>query len=446
MKIKTLKVFYYALISISLFLAFERAAEMYITVDEAITYTDHIRPRISGVFDFSAANNHLLNTVLAKVLATFAPYSELALRIPSLAVGGWFFFAYIPRKFQNWSERLLFAAACLFPYYISEYWSLSRGYFMSTCFGTAALIEISASFSASSSESAFARSRILASLSVLASFVMLPFAVVIGIATVLLAKKSSLVVSVKRLLSDWSSWLIFCSCAISAFAIHSFKAAGEALSYTDLFSIFAPIDAVAGSLVTGNWISVFIFKTLTIASVILFLIRKDYRSLTLASIIIISLILIWIGGSFGTGFPATRSWIPYWFMICLLIVDGFNAAVGFIGVNLIGIASAAAGLATLVNTFFWYTPDYSYTWRSNYYQVRALMYHSTKDNNFCLEDVYLGDKVLIYYWDDPKSAITRPRLCEEGEKSPYGFTNFGMPGEVFTFPEKTWGLYKNAEE
>ena len=290
MTAKTLRIFYYALCTVSLFLAFERAAEMYITVDEAITYTDHVRPRLSGVFDFSAANNHLLNTVLAKALTTFAPYNELALRIPSLAIGGWFFLAYIPNRFQNWSERLLFASICLFPYYISEYWSLSRGYFMSTCFSAAALIEISASFSTDSSNSsisALARARVFGSLATLASFVMLPFAITTGIATVVLTKYKAFSASTQQCLSNWSSWFLFGSCAISAFAIHSFKAAGEALSYTSTFSFVAPIDAVVGSLVTGSWISVLLFKALAITSVVLCLVRNESRSRVLVSIVVI---------------------------------------------------------------------------------------------------------------------------------------------------------------
>ena len=433
---------YYFLCVASLFLAFERAAEMYITVDEAITYTDHVRPRLSGVLDFSAANNHLLNTILSKILVTLAPYSELALRIPSLAIGAWFFLKYLPNRLESWSTRVSYASLCLFPYYISEYWSMSRGYFMSACFAAAALVEIS-SYIQKEPLKSIKNARIFASLSVLSSFVMLPFAMTLGVFSIFGRRDMSFQNSLSRTLRELSAWFLLGSCALSAYAIYTFKAAGEALAYTKTFSLFAPISAVAGSLVTGNEFSVIAFKTLLVASLILALYQKSYKTFLAFGIVFISLLIIWAGGSLGTGFPTARSWIPYWFTICFIIVEGFRSSKLHVSPRFGNYIALTLALATMVNTSYWYTPEYSYTWRSNYYQVRALMYHTTINNDFCLEEAYLGDKVLIYYWDDPKSALIRPRKCGPGEKSPYGFTNFEMPGKVYSFPDKTWGFYKD---
>ena len=415
---------------------------MYITVDEAITYTDHIRPRLSGVFDFSAANNHLLNTIFAKLLVTLAPYNELALRIPSLAVGAWFFLKYLPNKFDSWSTRVSYAALCLFPYYISEYWSMSRGYFMSTCFAAAALLEIS-SLIQKESVQGVSRTRLFASLAVLSSFVMLPFAIVTGLFTLVKKGNNQYRLAIPSSIREKSAWFLLLSCSLSAYAIYSFKTAGEALAYTKSFSLFAPISSVAGSIVTGNEFSVFAFKFLVVISLIISLVLKNYRSLVIFSILLASLFLIWVGGSLGTGFPVARSWIPYWFSTCLAIVEGFRFAKQDVSIRVDTFFCTLLAVLTVINTLYWYTPDYSYTWRSNYYQVKAFIYHSTINNKFCLEEAYLGDKVLIYYWDDPKSALLQPRKCDPGEKSPYGFTNFEMPGKEFDFPNKTWGFYKD---
>ena len=437
---------YYCLCVASLFLAFERAAEMYITVDEAITYTDHIRPRLSGIFDFSAANNHFLNTILAKILATYAPYNELAVRIPSILIGAWFFFAFLPNKFESWTTRSIYAALCLFPYYISEYWSMSRGYFMSACFAAAALTEILESLGAPQSRSNINRAQTFAGLATLSSFVMLPFALVTGIFAVIKFNVKGFVFDLKKTIREKSTWFLYVSITLSAYAIYSFKTAGEALLSSDKFSVFAPIDAVAGSLITGNQISVIVFQTLTTTAVILSIASRNRRSLIAIGIPILSLLIVWVGGAIGTGFPAARSWIPYWFIICLIIVEGFKSQRFVYNFRFSNYVSIALIAATISNLLYWYTPDYAYNWRSNYYQARALIYHSTLDKDFCLEETYKGDKVLIFYWDDPKSALLQPRTCNVGEKSPYGFTNFGMPGEVFSFPDKTWGFYKKQRQ
>ena len=184
------------------------------------------------------------------------------------------------------------------------------------------------------------------------------------------------------------------------------------------------------------------FQVLTTTAVILSLLSRNRRALIAIIIPILSLLIVWIGGAMGTGFPAARSWIPYWFVICLIIVEGFKSQRFAYAFKFTSYVSIALTAATVSNLLYWYTPDYAYNWRSNYYQARAFMYHSTLDKNFCLDETYKGDKVLIFYWDDPKSALVQPRKCNVGEQSPYGFTNFGMPGEVFSFPDKTWGFYR----
>lgn len=442
MKFRFQKVIYYCFCSISLYLAFQRAAEMYITVDEAITYTDHIRPRFSGIFDFSAANNHFLNTVLAKVFSIFAPYSELSMRMPSLLIGAWFFLYFVPRRLDSWTKRTIFASICLFPYYISEYWSMSRGYFMSACFAAAALVEIGRFLTSDKGFSGLSSSRILSGLTVLSSFVMLPFSIVIGLVT-LIGNKAMLALSKpSSILKSPSAWFLFLCCILAATGIYTFRNSGEALAYTPEFSILKPIRAVAEAKVTGNLYVSLIYQFLTVSAFIFSFLRRNRKAIWISTIVLFSLLVVWVGGASGTGYPYGRSWIPYWFCFSLVIVEGYSALLASTRKRLSNTAAIVIACIALANNVYFYTADYTYFWRSNFFQVKALMYYSSLGKPFCLEEAYKGDKVLIFYWDDPKSAIQQPRTCNADEKSPYGFTNFEVPGKIFNLPRKEWGLYK----
>lgn len=442
MKFRLQRFVYYFFCAICLYLAFQRAAEMYITVDEAITYTDHIRPRVSGVLDFTAANNHFLNTVLAKFSSIFAPYSELSIRLPSLLVGAWFFLYFIPMRLDNWPKRTIFASLCLFPYYISEYWSMSRGYFMSACFAAAALIEVGRFLSSATRGSSLRSSRILGGLTVLSSFVMLPFSMVIGLTTLFGNKAAFAIAKPSSILKSRSAWFLFACCLLAAAGIYTFKTSGEALAYTPEFSILKPIRAVAETKVTGNIYVSLGYQIMVISACILAFFKRNLKAIWVSSIVALSLIVIWVGGATGTGYPYGRSWIPYWFCFSLIIVEGFSVLWAHQREKLEGTLAIFLASIALVNTIYWYTPEYSYFWRSNFYQVKALMYYSSLGKPFCLEEAYKGDKVLIFYWDDPKSAVKQPRTCNADEKSPYGFTNFEVPGEIFGIPRKEWGMYK----
>lgn len=416
---------------------------MYITVDEAITYTDHIRPKLSGIYDFSAANNHLLNTILSKLFSIFSPYSELGIRLPSLIVGGWFFLFYLPSRVHNIAYMIFLASLFLFPYYISEYWSLSRGYFMSGCFSAASLIELE--FYMSNDKDARSRfaSQFYMGLSLLSSFVMLPMAAVLT-ATLFWTNSGSFKNRIKGLFDNLSGYFLVASQLIALYAIRSFKTSGEALAYTKDFSILAPIQAVAGALITGNSGYVFIFTVLLVASSLLIIIGRSPKGATILLVVTVSLFAMWLGGSLGTGFPISRSWIPYWFPMCLIASQIFFV-IKPTASHITSISVIMFCLACSANNLYWYTPEYAYSWRSNYYQVKSLKYYSSLRSDFCLEERDKGDKVLIFYWDDPKSGVMQPRTCGDGESSPYGFTNFEMPGKVFDIPDKLWGSYPEAK-
>lgn len=437
---------YYWLCASQLYLAFERAAEMYITIDEAITYTDHIRPKLSGLFDFTAANNHFLNSLLAKIPSTLAPYSELAMRLPSLAIGTWFFFVYLPKRIKPPFWRIVFACLCLLPYYISEYWSMSRGYFMSTCFAAAALIELLRAAGQtdeleSNQPEALTWAQIYGSLTLLSSFVMLPFSLCVCAAS-LWIKVRSQAAQPGSLLRDPGLALTLASSLFSYIGIRTFQASGEALARGNTMSLTTPVDAVAGAILVGYPWMTKIYGCLLIASVIWSCLQRQRTFLLPIATVLGSIALLWLGGTLTGGFPIERSWIPYWFPLCLLISLPASQPKGLQPRWQTLISLVSFTLVT-INTLHWYTPDFTYYYRSNYYQVKALFYYTSIGKDYCLEEVYKGDKVLIFYWDDPKSAAREPRTCQPGERSPLGFTKFEVPGQSFRFPAKIGGKYSS---
>ena len=118
-----------------------RAVRVGFTEDEASTLLLYLAHDVSAVFNFSAANNHLLNSVLAKIFLVGGGPAELVLRLPNLF--GYLFyllFAFlIVNKFKN---RWLAVGGFLLlnlNVYVLDFFSLCRGYGLSLDFLLASL-------------------------------------------------------------------------------------------------------------------------------------------------------------------------------------------------------------------------------------------------------------------------------------------------------------------
>ena len=110
-----------------------RAATQSITIDEAFSYRKHIANPRFWQFEVYTANNHVLNTVLAKLTTGIFGLSELTLRLPSLA-GGLLYFAALFRLagilFGGSPWFLLFVALNSLNPGILDFLSAARGYGM----------------------------------------------------------------------------------------------------------------------------------------------------------------------------------------------------------------------------------------------------------------------------------------------------------------------------
>jgi hypothetical protein len=234
------------------------------------------------------------------------------------------------------------------------------------------------------------------------------------------------------------------SLVLSFVAIRTFQTSGEALSKAKSMSLLSPIDAILNTPIIGNAGLAMGFSLIFGAGSLVSIFVLRGRTAKAAAILFISLILLYLSGAITGGYPTGRSWIPYWFPISVISGDIFYLRLFNKNTIYSSISVFLACLAYGFSSILTYTPHYTHYWRSNDYQVKALMFHSANGKIQCLEDRDQGDKVLMFYWDDPKSAIVRPPGCKESEKSPLGFSNFDVPAKPYELPRKIYGKYDSS--
>ena len=167
------------------FIIFEilRAARVPFTIDEASTCLNYLSSHVLAVFDLNSANNHFLNTLLAKITHTLGGSSEFVLRIPNLLgylIYLLFSFRILDRFVKNKVIVLCgFLLLNLNPY-VLDFFSLCRGYGLSLGFLMAALFFFfsfldKASSSPKEGYRDLSRSLAAASLAVLSNFSLLNF-------------------------------------------------------------------------------------------------------------------------------------------------------------------------------------------------------------------------------------------------------------------------------
>jgi hypothetical protein len=119
-----------------------RAATQCVTIDEAFSYLSFISTPFRETLRRYDANNHVLNTLLAKLSTAVFGVSEFTMRIPSLAGGALFLFTcqrFLFRVFsQSWLAFLTYCAMILNPM-VLDYLSAARGYSLALGFQFCAL-------------------------------------------------------------------------------------------------------------------------------------------------------------------------------------------------------------------------------------------------------------------------------------------------------------------
>lgn len=108
-----------------------RAAMLSVTPPEAVTYNRFVGPSLQDAAALTSANNHVLNTMLARISTSIFHLTDLALRLPSLLGGLLYFWAVFRLARRAFGGGPLFLAAVallsLNPL-VLDYLSMARGY------------------------------------------------------------------------------------------------------------------------------------------------------------------------------------------------------------------------------------------------------------------------------------------------------------------------------
>ena len=121
--------------SILLFFIFYKSIFAQISYDEAYSFLQYTYTK--NFFNIGLANNHLLNTVLIYPFSLL-DLSELSLRLPNILSGVFYIFISLKLSENSKYKILTFSILTLCPYLI-EFFSIARGYGISTFFILAGL-------------------------------------------------------------------------------------------------------------------------------------------------------------------------------------------------------------------------------------------------------------------------------------------------------------------
>lgn len=114
-----------------------RAAMQSITPPEAATYNRFVGPPLRDALALTTANNHVINTLLARISTSIFHLTDLSLRLPSLLGGALYFWAVYRLARRHFGNGPLFLAAVallsLNPL-VLDYLSMARGYGMALAF------------------------------------------------------------------------------------------------------------------------------------------------------------------------------------------------------------------------------------------------------------------------------------------------------------------------
>jgi hypothetical protein len=114
-----------------------RAATQSITTDEAFTYTHFVTQRLGGLLAPYDANNHVLNSLLARLSIVLFGLSEFTLRLPSVLAGGVYLWAarrLCLRLFGSGARGFLVTALLCTNPFLLDHLSAARGYGMALAF------------------------------------------------------------------------------------------------------------------------------------------------------------------------------------------------------------------------------------------------------------------------------------------------------------------------
>ncbi|KZR90676.1 hypothetical protein MITS9508_00678 [Synechococcus sp. MIT S9508] len=443
-----------------LYLCMSRSLAMPIQGDEAGTYLRHVTQGWNGYLNLSTANNHLLNTSLVWISTLFAPFSETAIRLPSLLISAWFFLWYIPKRFtpSSWILRLMFVSIAFIPYYFNEYLSMARGYGMASIFALCSLNELAAFQQAESRHIKLYLTSLFISLSCLSSLTIFPLFIVVNIGILNYLLNDSKWVFGWTDLKRWERVKIIYlipmvfTLLISTYTFIRIKLSGVATIAGGSESFFGwlieipngIITPLQGAMLGGDFprlapspylehiISILILALISYQLVRFFKTSNRKNPWLFGFfLVLISITLIYFLSLIGS-YPHGRAWIPYWLplvYIALTPIFSLNQLAinseQFAGLekNLLAI-SIILSLITIASTLAQFETRFTYELRPFYYQYKSLMHHSRAGTIHCLAYKDINDEVLKFYFLNKEGPIKPLIQCPKGIDSPTGFMQF----------------------
>ena len=454
------KFIYYLLCTILLFLCISRGMAMPIQGDEAGTYIRHVTQGWGGFWNVGTANNHLLNTGLIWITTLFAPFSEAAIRLPTLLISAWFFFWYVPARLtpSSWTSRLIFVSVALMPYYFNEYLSMARGYGMASIFALCALNELAAFRQANRSKDKLYLSSLFISISCLASLTIFPLFILLSIyilksLTLRTSSDSSQSDSKKELPIHWFYLIpMGLTLFLSIYTYTKIKLSGVATIAVGSDNFFswlvglpqAILTPLQGALLGGSFPRIapspyieqligIIFLILIIYQLFKFTKRTNQQKPWHAGFIIViaSIYLIYILSMVGS-YPQGRAWIPYWLPLVYTALtpifainqSAISTSILIKSEDKLLIIGAGLSLIAVASSLFQFESQFTYETRPFYYQYKSLMHHSRAGTINCLAYKDIHDEVLRFYYLNKEGPIKSLSQCPDGTDSPPGFMQY----------------------
>ncbi len=334
LKFRRSEIAYYCLFAVAFLYVLIRALTVDITFDESWT----IRDVVSGGsfysivrFDFVGANNHILNSLLIKLMRKLGMYSLFAARLPNLV--SFVFMAYylirITRRLQNRIWGILLFAIVIFNPFTIEFFSLARGYGLSACFLVISLFQLQ-ELLYDHKDKRYYRALIFAALAVYANFSMLNYFAVLSGVLMVIAIRQHKAASVYL----WSSGIIGVLAALCWFPIQKLMRSGELYFggnqniYNDTFVSLARTYCYTHENSVGVHLLLNTFLVLTVILVIvaLWIARnRGFQMVLLALCIMTVLSVIVQYYLFGTLYLVERTAIIFLYLFAFLLVFSIDS-------------------------------------------------------------------------------------------------------------------------
>jgi hypothetical protein len=292
--------------------AVSRAANTGMTYDEAATYINYVLGGvIKGIFSRQFLNNHILNSVLIRIvcLVTQIKYNEFFIRLPSLV----FYAVYIVfscRAAGLSRYRYFVFVLCVSNYCVNEYFSLARGYGMAASCMLGAFCYFDA-WRKNNDEKNLKKFLLWASLAALANGIAL-YSIFCVLAILVFKYRKN-----PFRLSNLAWFLIFLFSAL--FVVIMGRNGRPVASTHNFYDSMGP--AVFGTLVSNNSVLTFLVFAFFLAAAAFVLFKTKFTNDYTLIYLIFMCVSFVSNMIFRKGYPLSREMIPFFPLVVFIMIE-----------------------------------------------------------------------------------------------------------------------------